>query len=950
MNPKQRALPRPAAGLFLAASLLFLAVSASRSEAQQPERLDAVLRIALQPASREALRRLPPLVAGQEQLPPAALALATDDGGVQRLGVFVRLADASGIQAIRAAGGVIGTQLGDIVSARIPLDGIETLAQSSGIAFVEAARAVRGEHDASMVAIGADQIRSLDGNTWAGATGEGALVAIYDSGLDLLHGDFRDDAGRSRVISVWDQVSPGNPPPGYTVGSVCDSAAIASRVEDGIASACPLRDFSGHGTHVAGSAAGDGSETGNGLPAFRYAGVAPNAKLVIVRGGNNVFFENLIIDGLEWIRQEAQRLDRPVVVNLSLGGQFGAHDGSRLYEEAIDALSGPGFIVVVSSGNHGYNRNTTPESSGRLLHARAFAMGTETRTFTLTLPPHTPNPNLCNGNFTQIGLWYPGADRVRIDVIRPTGTSVSAATGSGTLDDNANGRVIIDNGSGGPDPRNGEYGAQIAIDGCGSSGAPAAGTWTVRVTPEIPGSGGPIDLWVEGTSHGNTVPGVAMQGAAGFDNRFIVNSPGNATRSIAVGAFATRVCWPSVASSNTCYVEREEVGDLARFSSGGPRRDGVLKPEIAAPGLGIVSARSGNAGLGSSRAEPDGVHSLLEGTSMAAPHVTGSVAVLYQVKPDLTPEEAKSILAASANQDAFTQRIYDASGVATDWWGAGKLDVRSALLALTGSGPAILSLSARSAVPAGATRASQGTRIPLLSVRLGSQGTEAIDVTSLTFEVEGVDTGARLVLFRDANGNREFDGADVPVDSVAASLSGGVRTVTIDMEPGRLRVPALGSLTVFAVLSAGGGAPHGSEYAATFIADATNAVGVESGEENELSIADSPPSGPAGVTVLTTDELLSFSANPVRCPSVVFNFAEPPSRAAVYTIAGRRVIDFPTQGVTRIEWALNAADGGAVAPGVYLVVFSVAGQLFREKLMVAPLQNHEGLACAGGPQ
>ncbi len=920
---------------FLWAALPFSSLSAQ----QPPDRLDPVLREALRPAARAGLERLPrpqDLVAGQDPRAPGALAVRVERDGVTRIGVFVRLENRSGLDAIRAAGGIVDTELGDIVTARIPIEGLASLGTAPGIGFVEAARAVAVEHDTSMIVISATEIRTRVGEEWSGATGDGALVAIYDSGIDLLHPDFRDADGRSRVVAAWDQTSSGNPPPGFTQGFVCDSTAIANYVERNTSSACPLRDFTGHGTHVAGSAAGDGSATGNGLPAFRYTGVAPGAKLISVKGGNNSFFENLIVDGLTWIKQEAQRLRRPVVVNLSLGGQFGAHDGSRLYEQAIDQLSGPGFIVVISAGNNGVNRNTDPILGGRLLHARGFATGTATTTFTMSLAQHTPNPDLCNGNITQMGLWYSGSDRLRVEVVRPNGTSLAAPFSRSLTQDDATGRIAIDNGSGGVDPRNGDYGVQIRVDGCGTSGAPAAGNWQVRVTPEAAGSGRPIDLWVEVSSHGNTIPGTPMLGEQGFDNRFVVGSPGNATRAITVAAFATRMCWPSQTSSGTsCYVQREQIGDLARFSSGGPRRDGMRKPDIAAPGIGIMSARAGSAGFGASRAEPDGVHGVLEGTSMSAPHVTGSIAVLFQVKPDLTPEEARSILDASAVQDAFTLRTFDAAGSPVDWWGAGKLHVQNALLALTGTGPAVLALSTEPAIPSQPTLAKRGTRLPLLALRLSSQGTEAIDVLSLSFKARGTDPGAWLVLMHDANRDGRLNAGDVPLDSVQASLSGPERTFDIDLAAGKLRVPALGSTGVLVTLSLSGNAPNGATFHASFVPAETESIGLRSGERNQLVVAPSSlESGPARTTLLADEELLTFSANPVRRDHVIFNFAEPPTTAAVYTMTGRRVIDLVTDGALNVRWDLNNDEGGRVAPGVYLVVFTVRGEVFREKLVV----------------
>ncbi|MGH7504977.1 MAG: S8 family serine peptidase, partial [Longimicrobiales bacterium] len=440
------------------------------------------------------------------------------------LGVFVRLASPAAIDALRAAGADIGTVIGDIATARVPLDALPRLAASAGILSIEAARVARVRHDSSMAAIGVSGLRRVIGNDWSGATGQGAIVAIYDTGLDLDHPDFLAPDGQTRVLGVWDQASTvSNPPSGFNRGFYCSRAAVQQRI-DGNASACPQEDNQGHGTHVAGTAAGDGSAAGSDDTPFRYAGVAPKAELLIVKGGPGVFFEDLIVQGLAWLKQEGQRLGKPVVVNLSLGGSFGPHDGTRLYERAIDNLSGPGFIVVISAGNNGSNANTMPaDEDPQLMHARGFATGTTARDFEVVVPPYTPTGNRCNGNFINLDFWYEASEQLRIEVIRPGGSGASAVTGQLTSDDAAGGHIEIDNGSGGVDPENGDYEALIAFDGCGPSGAtPESGSWIVRVTPIQPGANTPYDMWIFRSQLGTTVGSGAL-GGAGFDNQFIVS-------------------------------------------------------------------------------------------------------------------------------------------------------------------------------------------------------------------------------------------------------------------------------------------------------------------------------------------------------------------------------------------------------------------------------------------
>ncbi|MGH7502398.1 MAG: S8 family serine peptidase [Longimicrobiales bacterium] len=911
----------------------------SKAGAQQA--LDPTLRELIQPVMLDAVRRDMAIRDAVQAVRPSwanSLALEARGPGQEPLiGVFVRMRSPAALDELRAAGAEIGAVVDDLVSTRIPLSAIETIGASASIERVEAARAMRIENDSSLTAIHVNELRTRNGNVWAGSTGAGVIVGVYDTGIDFRHDDFLDGNGQTRLLGLWDQLTDGVPPQGFTSGNHCSPAALQTAVTSSGASGCQQRDFHGHGSHVAGSAAGDGSSNG-GASAWRYAGVAPNADLLVVNGGPGIFFENLIIDGLTWMRQEGLRLGRPMVVNLSLGGQFGAHDGTRLYERFIDALTGPGFIVVISVGNEGVNQNTTPLVGGRLIHARGIPSGTQSTVFEIDIPAYTPNASPCTGNYVNVSFWYESVDQLRIEVERPAGTTAFADRGQVTTGDDANGRIRIDNGSGGVNSENGDIEAAIALSGCGTSGVPQSGRWKIRVTPQQPGSGLPFDMWITGNA------GAIPVGATGFDNRFVVGSPGNARRAITVGAFVTRLCWPSIATAGQiCYTQREEVGDLARFSGAGPTRDGRLKPEITAPGIGVMSVLSQTSSTSQQRIAPDNLHSVREGTSMAAPHVTGTVALLLEADPGLTPEDVKSALAVSAATDEFTTRTYGVSpgSSAQDWWGWGKLNARDALLSLSDGAPAILAVEASSATTNEPVLAARGTRLPLLRLDLEALGFEPIDVTAIGFDVTGTDPAARLLLVRDANGNG-VDPEDAVVGSVVAALNGA--KVPILVQPDSLRVFPFVETPVYVAIELSGQAPHGAGFQATLDPATIRTLGVRSGAVDQVDpeIA-AVESGTATTTLLDDDALLSFSENPVRDDDVVFNFAEAPTTAAVYTLTGRRVVDLCTRdgiecagGVenTHVVWDLTNDEGEPVAPGVYLVVFRVSGQTFRERLMV----------------
>jgi subtilisin family serine protease len=624
---------------------------------------------------------------------------------VPRVGFFARIRDDRAIAEITALRGTVGTRIGNLITAEVPATALNQLIQSPAFEVLEASRTVAVSHDSSMKAIRADHVRQVSAGAWTGSAGQGVIVAIYDTGLDFTHEDFIAPNGQTRVLALWDQVaSPLAPPTGFTYGTACTREQIQQVIVTRITSSCPHLDTHGHGTHVAGSAAGDGSAVGNGGTAFTYAGVAPLADLMIVKGGNGIFSETMIMDGLRWLEQQARALNRPMVVNLSLGGQVGAHDGSRLYEQLVDSLSRPGFVVVIAANNDGVNANdrfpdgSNPARTPLLFHGSGRPG--VTRDHVVEIFSYNAQPGACN-DFVNFSFWYEAGDRYDITVVRPDGSLATAAFGELVERDAATGFIRIDNvQSRSANPLNNAYEADFRISDCSATGTPPApGLWAIRVTTIAAPSGKPYHFWMYAQNLGG---GVFAVGRNGFDNRFIVGSPGNAKSAVTVGAFTTRNCWPSPARPEgpVCFQTFEPVGDIARFSGPGPTRDGRIKPEITAPGIGIASALSRSSTVAASRILPGGLHVINQGTSMAAPHVTGAIALMLQHRPTLDAAAVRQIFAATAERDQFTARTYAFSpeGQPSDWWGYGKLNVCGALGALGalgatgagGSGPVVI--------------------------------------------------------------------------------------------------------------------------------------------------------------------------------------------------------------------------------------------------------------------
>jgi hypothetical protein len=124
-----------------------------------------------------------------------------------------------------------------------------------------------------------------------------------------------------------------------------------------------------------------------------------------------------------------------------------------------------------------------------------------------------------------------------------------------------------------------------------------------------------------------------------------------------------------------CFNPIPTAGTIADFSCQGPRRDGVLKPELTAPGFGVAAAKSANAVFEDSYVTPDGAHVVQPGTSFSTPHVTGAVALLLMQSRWATagPSAIRDRLEQTARTDGFTGPTPNPT------WGYGKLDVSAAM-------------------------------------------------------------------------------------------------------------------------------------------------------------------------------------------------------------------------------------------------------------------------------
>jgi subtilisin family serine protease len=604
-------------------------------------------------------------------------------------------------EVLEQAGLRVSSRIGDVFTGTIPLQMVEKLAAVPEVIYIQTPSRLEPHLNVSVPLIKGDKVRSGATGNYTGFTGRGVIIGIIDSGLDINHLDFKNPDGTTRVLALWDQTLDGNPPDDFTFGNECTKEDIDSGV-------CTFRDVAGHGTQVAGIAAGNGRATGNGYAAGRYIGLAPEADLIVVNADEGgAFFSDRIIDAINYIQARAESFNRPVVINISLGSQDTPHDGTDLLERAIDAASGPGKLFVISAGNSG--NNDTLDQMQPSIHAQGqLAAVGDSDDIVITIPEDQCRNTGSLNDFLDLVFWYEGQDSFLIRVTSPNGFVTEAATGQVNEESSRNtqdGYIIIDNASGGANPNNFDNEARITVmdffdqNGDGQS-LPVGGDWTVTITAQLSPTFGTYDLWIPGSQFCNRINKVGVSSTtspANIYNTKLISSPGNSLQAITVGAFVGRNSWVNV-NKTTVTRPQDTVGGIAFFSSPGPTRDARNKPDIAAPGQNIISALIGppesNFVFPVEQIVEDGVHVISGGTSFSAPVITGLVALMLQnnvssnPSATLQPFQVKNWLRLSATSDAFT------GAVPNNLWGAGKVDVLEAMKLNPPPGPTNLTAKA----------------------------------------------------------------------------------------------------------------------------------------------------------------------------------------------------------------------------------------------------------------
>lgn len=595
-------------------------------------------------------------------------------GGVLYANSFIKGTDGFEIASLKNLGVLPGSKYGKISTGLIPIEQITQVATATGVVYVAIGQPETLFLDSARKVTNVTKVHQGTSPLTMPYKGDGVVVGLIDIGFDFTHPTFYDSTGTNnyRIKKAWAQFNTsGTPPPPYNYGQefTTQAALLAAQTDN---------TLENHGSHTAGIAAGAG-----GFLNSPYVGIAPHADIVMV--GGDISNDVKLADAIAYIQNYATSVGMPSVINMSFGSNMGPHDGTSMFDQYADAAIGPGKLLVSAVGNdceannfigHSFVGTDTMlstffifnTSSGQVLNMAGFvdAWGVPNQNFTVTVSLY----NLATGMYEdQTNLQIPAnINAVFLDTLYGTNAlpvPLKFTTGiHPTINNKPEVLMELDN-----------------------SAQPDTGSRALVIT--VKGQNTAIQMWGNEQIGRFTDAGMPSPFVSGTSDHTVSDGGGCSNSTIGVGAYTSKGQWTSIALGPISI--SDTIGAIASFSAHGPTADGRTKPDITAPGQYVASSFNSHytgsvtssylATLVDTVVKGGWVYpfSMDAGTSMAAPVVTGILALWLQKNPTLTTAQALTLMKGTAIQDGFTG-VLPASG--SNIWGWGKINAFAGLTTL----------------------------------------------------------------------------------------------------------------------------------------------------------------------------------------------------------------------------------------------------------------------------
>lgn len=537
-----------------------------------------------------------------------------------------------------------------VLTVRMTAEGAVRLSENEEVSRICGARRFRPFMEKAREMTNADKVHNGEGLETP-FTGKGVVVGIVDQGFQYNHPAFRAADGNTRIKGIWNLAK-----------NYAPTTVIPTLGHDG------MTDANGHGTHVAGIAAG------GRIPGNQLYGMAPEAEIVMIP---TTLADDQIINGTKYVKDFAEEAGKPWVVNMSFGSDIGPHDGSQPYDQTLSNFCGEGGLIAAAMGNE----------NGLKIHA-FYEFNEKDTLKTLSAKDSYDD--------VYLDIWGNTADGLQHFTFTP---------------------VVYNKITRKKKYQNDEFWQKVGS--FGSEINPYNKKEHFSIYVNVPAMRAQLELTSKNEIFMVEVRPSSSAGAAGHSFHAWMNADmgefarfgstdvtgnseylvgeGAATipNAVSVGAYTGAASWVAATDGKGYQTENHVSGALADFSNYGPYLGADMKPTVCAPGANISSAfnryntgftktnlflvgavdnmgKSANYALATTRSHH--FYGVMSGTSMASPAMAGILALWLQANPRLTPDLVKEIIKKTSKHDTYTG--------SAEWsakWGYGKVDAYAGL-------------------------------------------------------------------------------------------------------------------------------------------------------------------------------------------------------------------------------------------------------------------------------